>query len=59
MSVYEKLSKVQSELIAPKGQYNSFGKYKIGKRWEIFRVFGDDFYSNRRSRKNGREFYKQ
>lgn len=28
MSVYEKLSKVQSELKAPKGQYNSFGKYK-------------------------------
>lgn len=28
MSVYEKLSKVQSELKAPKGQYNNFGKYK-------------------------------
>lgn len=28
MSVYEKLSKVQSELKAPKGQYNSFGQYK-------------------------------
>lgn len=28
MSVYEKLSKVQAELKAPKGQYNSFGKYK-------------------------------
>lgn len=28
MGVYEKLSKVQSELKAPKGQYNSFGKYK-------------------------------
>lgn len=28
MSVYEKLSKVQSELKAPKGQYNSFGNYK-------------------------------
>ena len=28
MSVYEKLSKVQTELKAPKGQYNSFGKYK-------------------------------
>lgn len=27
MSVYEKLMKVQGELIAPKGQYNSFGKY--------------------------------
>ena len=28
MSVYEKLSKIQTELKAPKGQYNSFGKYK-------------------------------
>ena len=28
MSVYEKLSKVQTELKAPKGQYNSFGNYK-------------------------------
>ena len=27
MSVYEKLMKVQSELKAPKNQYNSFGKY--------------------------------
>lgn len=28
MNIYEKLNKVQSELKAPKGQYNSFGKYK-------------------------------
>ena len=28
MSVYEKLLAVQGELKAPKGQYNSFGKYK-------------------------------
>lgn len=28
MSVYEKLLAVQAELKAPKGQYNSFGKYK-------------------------------
>lgn len=28
MSVYEKLMKVQAELKAPKGQYNSFGQYK-------------------------------
>lgn len=28
MNVYEKLLKVQTELKAPKGQYNSFGKYK-------------------------------
>ena len=27
MSVYLKLVKVQSELKAPKSQYNSFGKY--------------------------------
>lgn len=28
MNVYEKLNKIQNELKAPKGQYNSFGKYK-------------------------------
>lgn len=28
MSVYEKLSKIQQQLKAPKGQYNDFGKYK-------------------------------
>ena len=28
MSLFEKLSAVQNELKAPKGQYNSFGKYK-------------------------------
>lgn len=28
MTIFEKLSAVQSELKAPKGQYNSFGKYK-------------------------------
>ncbi len=28
MEIYKKLSKVQSELKAPKGNYNSFGKYK-------------------------------
>lgn len=28
MSVYEKLAAVQRELKAPKGQFNSFGKYK-------------------------------
>lgn len=28
MNIYEKLANVQSELVAPKGQYNSFGKYK-------------------------------
>jgi hypothetical protein len=28
MSVYEKLTAVQRELKAPKGQFNSFGKYK-------------------------------
>lgn len=27
-NIYEKLTKVQQELKAPKGQYNSFGKYK-------------------------------
>lgn len=28
MNIYEKLSNIQHELKAPKGQYNSFGKYK-------------------------------
>lgn len=28
MKIFEKIRKVQSELKAPKGQYNSFGKYK-------------------------------
>lgn len=28
MTIYEKLLKIQSELHAPKGQYNNFGKYK-------------------------------
>lgn len=28
MNIFEKLQAVQSELKAPKGQYNSFGKYK-------------------------------
>ena len=28
MNIYEKLANVQSALKAPKGQYNSFGKYK-------------------------------
>lgn len=28
MNIYEKLSEIQNELKAPKGQYNSFGKYK-------------------------------
>ena len=28
MSIYEKLMQIQHELKAPKGQYNSFGKYK-------------------------------
>ena len=27
MNIYEKLNKVQTRLVAPKGQYNSFGKY--------------------------------
>lgn len=28
MNIYEKLNKIQTELKAPKGQYNDFGKYK-------------------------------
>ena len=29
MNIYEKLSMIQNELKVPKGQYNSFGKYKF------------------------------
>lgn len=29
MNIYEKLLNIQNELKAPKGQYNSFGKYKF------------------------------
>lgn len=29
MTIYEKLSAIQSELKAPKSQYNSFGKYNF------------------------------
>lgn len=29
MNIYEKLSAIQSELKCPKGQYNSFGKFKF------------------------------
>ena len=36
MSIYEKLNKIQSELKAPKGQYNSFGKYKYRSCEDIF-----------------------
>lgn len=28
MKIHEALSKIQSELVAPKGQFNAFGKYK-------------------------------
>ena len=28
MSIYEKLQNIQCSLVAPKSQYNSFGKYK-------------------------------
>ena len=28
MTIYQKLLEVQAALKAPKGQYNSFGKYK-------------------------------
>ena len=28
MNIYEKLLNIQTELKAPKGQYNSFGRYK-------------------------------
>ena len=36
MNIYEKLNKIQSELKAPKGQYNNFGKYKYRSCEDIF-----------------------
>ena len=40
MSVYEKLAAVQRELKAPKGQFNSFGKYKYRSCEDIVRQRG-------------------
>ena len=36
MSIIEKLNKIQTELKAPKGQYNSFGKYKYRSCEDIY-----------------------
>ena len=36
LSIYEKLSKIQEELKAPKGQYNEFGKYNYRSCEDIF-----------------------
>ena len=36
LNIYEKLKKIQSELKAPKGQYNDFGKYKYRSCEDIF-----------------------
>lgn len=36
ISLLEKMAKVQSELKAPKNQYNSFGKYKYRSKEDIF-----------------------
>lgn len=36
LSIYEKLYNIQKELKAPKGQYNSFGKYKYRSCEDIF-----------------------
>lgn len=38
MNIYEKLAAVQSELKAPKGQYNSFGKYNYRSCEDILEV---------------------
>ncbi len=36
MTIYEKLLKIQTELKAPKGQYNDYGKYKYRSCEDIF-----------------------
>lgn len=36
MSIIKKLSAIQTELVAPKNQYNSFGKYKYRSTEDIF-----------------------
>ena len=38
MNIYEKLSKVQTELKAPKNQFNAFGKYKYRNCEDILEV---------------------
>ena len=47
MSIYEKLSEIQHELKAPKGQYNSFGKYKYRSCEDILEAVKPLCYKNR------------
>jgi len=49
MGIYEKLSKVQEELKAPKGQYNSFGKYKYRSCEDILEAVKPILFKNKLS----------
>lgn len=41
MNIHEKLSAIQIELKAPKGQYNSFGKYRYRSAEDILKNGGN------------------
>lgn len=47
MNIYEKLSEIQHELKAPKGQYNSFGKYKYRSCEDILEAVKPICYKNK------------
>lgn len=47
MNIYEKLSEIQKELKAPKGQYNSFGNYKYRNCEDILEAVKPLCYKNK------------
>ncbi len=47
MNIYEKLSEIQKELKAPKGQYNSFGNYKYRSCEDILEAVKPLCYKNK------------
>lgn len=47
MNIYEKLAEIQHELKAPKGQYNSFGKYKYRSCEDILEAVKPICYKNK------------
>ena len=47
MNIYEKLLEIQHELKAPKGQYNSFGKYKYRSCEDILEAVKPICYKNK------------
>ena len=47
MNIYAKLAEIQHELKAPKGQYNSFGKYKFRSCEDILEAVKPICYKNK------------